>query len=165
MPRLLISDANILIDMECGGLLDRMFAVDYEFAVLDVLFEEELAAEHPDLPAKGLRVLGLTDVGVTHATVLIANQSKSGIGRIDLLALALAIQESCPLLTGDRRLRELCEDIGHEVRGTLWLVRAMHESGLLTHAQAVAAYDAMKAQGRCLPWDEIATQLRHMRRR
>lgn len=45
MPRLLISDANILIDMECGGLLDRMFAV------LDVLFDEELAAEHPDLPA------------------------------------------------------------------------------------------------------------------
>ena len=44
MPRLLISDANILIDMECGGLLDCMFTVDYEFAVLDVLFEEELAA-------------------------------------------------------------------------------------------------------------------------
>ena len=149
--------------MECGGLLDRMFAVDYEFAVLDVLFEEELAAEHPDLPAKGLRVLGLTDVGVTHATELITNQSKSGISRIDLLAMALAIQESCPLLTGDRRLRELCDELGYEVRGTLWLVQTLYDAGFITHAQADAAYDAMKEQGRRLPWNAVSVQLRRMR--
>ncbi len=93
MPRLLISDANIFIDMECGGLLDRMFAVDYEFAVLDVLFEEELGAEHPDLPAKGLRVLGLTDVGVTHATELITN-------------LAVGIAES--QMNGRRTISRTC---------------------------------------------------------
>jgi hypothetical protein len=30
MPRLLISDANILIDMFCGALLDRMFRLPYD---------------------------------------------------------------------------------------------------------------------------------------
>ena len=43
--RLLISDANILIDMEVGGLTAAMFRLDgYRFAVPDVLFAEELAA-------------------------------------------------------------------------------------------------------------------------
>ena len=53
MP-LLISDANILIDMECGGLLHRMFELAHGFAVLDVLYEEELKDQHPELPGHGL---------------------------------------------------------------------------------------------------------------
>lgn len=35
---LLISDANILIDIEIGGLVAPMFSLDYQFAVPDVLF-------------------------------------------------------------------------------------------------------------------------------
>ncbi len=36
--RLLISDANILIDVEIGGLVAPMFSLDYRFSVPDVLF-------------------------------------------------------------------------------------------------------------------------------
>ena len=36
--RLLVSDANIFIDMEEGGLLELMFKLPYEFCVPDVLF-------------------------------------------------------------------------------------------------------------------------------
>jgi hypothetical protein len=41
-----ISDANILIDVEVGGLLAPMFSLDYQFAVPDVLYFEELAEHH-----------------------------------------------------------------------------------------------------------------------
>ncbi|MHB1587585.1 MAG: hypothetical protein ACYCRH_11490 [Acidiferrobacteraceae bacterium] len=35
MPaKLLISDANVIIDMEVGGLIEQMFTLDYEFAVV-----------------------------------------------------------------------------------------------------------------------------------
>jgi hypothetical protein len=55
MPgQLLISDANVLFDMDAGGLLPKMFALDYTFAVPDILFEEELHAQHPELPKLGL---------------------------------------------------------------------------------------------------------------
>lgn len=43
---LLTSDANILIDIEIGGLLAPMFSLDYRFAVPDVLFDEELEGQH-----------------------------------------------------------------------------------------------------------------------
>jgi hypothetical protein len=43
---LLISDANILIDMEVSGLLAPMFSMEYRFAVPDVLYVEELERQH-----------------------------------------------------------------------------------------------------------------------
>ncbi|WP_207903092.1 hypothetical protein [Rheinheimera sp. D18] len=42
---LLISDANILIDLEEGQLLEIFFNLPYQFKVPDVLFHEELS-EH-----------------------------------------------------------------------------------------------------------------------
>ncbi|WP_290649300.1 hypothetical protein [Aquisalimonas sp.] len=47
MP-LLIGDANVLIDMEVGGLLERMFALPHEFATPDALYADELALATQD---------------------------------------------------------------------------------------------------------------------
>ena len=47
--RLLISDANILIDMEKGGITRQMFQFDAVFAVPNTLYAEELEEEHPHL--------------------------------------------------------------------------------------------------------------------
>ena len=162
MP-LLISDANILIDMECGGLLHRMFDLAHQFAVLDVLFEEELKAQHPELPAHGLQILELNEDGVSLGVQLIRDHGNRGASRNDLLSLALAQQQDCPLLTGDRRLREICEDIGHGVNGTLWLMGEMHLARLITPKQATDSYKSMEEQGRRLPWPQIRAQLKAMR--
>jgi len=162
MP-LLISDANILIDMECGGLLHRMFELAHGFAVLDVLYEEELKANHPELLAHGLTTLALTEAGVTLGEALIRDHGRSGASRIDLLSLALACQEGCPLLTGDQKLRQICEEIGHAVNGTLWLMGEMYAAGLISPSVASAAYARMRQQGRRLPWPEVDRQLRAMR--
>ena len=102
MPRtLVISDANILIDMKCGGLLAPMFRLDYVFAVPDVLYEEELSENPPGLARLGLRQMELAAEGVRYVEALAANPRAKGVGRNDLFALALARQEDCMLLTGD----------------------------------------------------------------
>lgn len=54
---LLISDANILIDMDTGGLLAPMFSMEYRFAVPDVLYVEEdlrVAAESEGVEVRGM---------------------------------------------------------------------------------------------------------------
>ncbi len=43
---LLISDANILIDIEDGNLTSVIFRLPYEIAVPDILFELELRERH-----------------------------------------------------------------------------------------------------------------------
>ena len=43
---LLISDANILMDVEVGDLVAPMFSLGYQFAVPDMLYYEEMEEQH-----------------------------------------------------------------------------------------------------------------------
>lgn len=76
------------------------------------------------------------------------------------MALALAKQEDCLLLTGDSALRQvsILEDV--EVRGTLWLIGELMEAHVITIDQADQAYDAMRADGSRLPWKEVDAQIK-----
>ena len=164
MPgQLLVSDANVLIDMDAGGLLKAMFALDYNFAVPDILFEEELRAQHPELPKLGLKSLELNEDAVKYVVELAVEYEQTGVSRNDLVALALARQETCPLLTGDSRLRQVCEDKKMDVHGTLWLVEQMLEQKVIRLAAARRAYHVMRSAGRRLPWNEALKQLASFR--
>ncbi len=52
--QLLISDANILIDLEEGALIEQMFQLPFQFLIPDILFEEELDEQHAYLIDYGL---------------------------------------------------------------------------------------------------------------
>lgn len=158
--RLLVSDANILIDMNSGGLLRSMFTLDVTIAVPNTLYEEELRRDHPELPQLGLKSLELHEKAVTYAEQLVVKYSPTGVSINDLLALALAWQEKCPLLTGDAKLRGAGVKEGLEVHGTIWLVGQMLDARVIVGKRAVAAYRAMREAGRRLPWDEVEEQLR-----
>ena len=44
----MISDASVLIDVECGGISTAMFSLPYQFIVPDILFSEELLTKACD---------------------------------------------------------------------------------------------------------------------
>lgn len=148
--QLLISDANILIDLEEGQLIELMFRLPYQFAIPDILFVEELEAEHDHLIELGLSLSELTGETMSYAMELIPRYTSAS--RNDCFALALASQEKCTLLTGDKALRNAAETESVMVRGTLWLVELMVRQGLITIEQAREAYQRMKESGRRLPW-------------
>ncbi len=161
--RLVISDANIIIDMNTGGLLRLMFRFDATFAVPDVLFEEELRTNHPELLRLGLKLLEMREDTVGYAARLVEKYRSLGAGTNDLLALALAQQEKCPLLTGDGRLRTAGQTEGIEVHGTLWLIEQLVKARTITIRQAEAGYAKMREAGRRLPWGDVDQQLRELR--
>ena len=148
-----ISDANILIDVEVGGLLAPMFTLGYQFAVPDVLYFEELAEQHAHWRDMGLIVKSLPAEGVARVQVL--SQKYKRPSRNDLFALALAEHEQCPLLTGDAALRSAAETEQVEVKGTVWLVTEMGRKQCITATVARAAFERMRERGRRLPWDVV----------
>lgn len=150
--QVLISDANILIDLEEGLLLDQIFALPFVFKIPDVLFVEELSEQHGHLLALGLQLGELREDSMQQVFQL--TQTYSQPSRNDCFALALAKQESCPLVTGDRNLRRAAEAEQVEVYGTLWLVERLVENGIINKTQAHAAYERMEERGRRLPWAE-----------
>lgn len=150
---LLISDANIIIDLEAGEILAALFQLPYQFAMPDILFEEEIAEGSPYLVDMGLQPLAVSGESIDYAIAL-GEQCGDEPGLNDRLALALAKQESCPLLTGDGNLRLLATREDADVRGTLWIFSELIEFGFLTKEEAYAALNRMRMRGRRLPWKE-----------
>ena len=148
---LLISDANILMDVEVGDLVAPMFSLGYQFAVPDVLYYEELEEQHTHLLDMGLQTRTLSGKSVERVQTL--SQTYVKPGRNDLFALALAEVEKCPLLTGDAALRQAAEAEQVEVKGTVWLISEMVREQRITVTVARAALHKMRTNGRRLPWD------------
>ncbi len=133
--KLLISDANIIIDIIAGELVEAMFALEYDFATPDILYAEELEEQHPEILKAGLKTLELSSKSIVRADTYLQENRVCRISVNDCLALSLAKQEKCTLLTGDAKLKQLAivEDV--TVRGTLWLVKNMFTNGLVTVEQ------------------------------
>lgn len=155
--QLLISDANILIDLEEGMLLDWLFRLGFQVKVADILYEEELKANHSHLLGLGLQIGELSAAAMLDALDLV--QRYRAPSRNDCFALALARQEQCPLLTGDKALRKAAESEAVVVKGTLWVVEQMVEQKLIDKARAFDAYDRMEQAGRRLPWQKARARL------
>lgn len=155
--RLLVSDANILIDMEEGGLLLSMFSLDCQFIIPDILFVEELSELHAHFLEYGLAQRALSAESMLDAMQMA--QAYSHPSRNDLFALSLAKQESCSLLTGDQHLRMAAEKEGVNVHGTIWLVEEMVIKGKISASIAKAAYEKMSRTGRRLPWKKAIERL------
>ncbi len=164
MPdRLLISDANILIDMEVSGLTDLMFALPYEYMTPDTLFAEELREYHAGLLQKGLILESLSPGQIERVKDL--GEHHKGVSNHDLSAMVLAKSKEAPLLSGDRMLRQVCQQEGIDVRGTLWLIEELFNAGLITAEDAETAYWRMEDDGSRLPWDEVERQIKAFKHR
>ncbi len=149
MP-VLVSDANIFIDLEEGDILASAFQLPERIEVPDLLFNDELAEHHLDLIDRGLHLGRLDEAGINDLLVLASRYQR--ISRYDCAALALARAYGCTLVTGDAGLREaaMAEDVA--VHGTIWLVERMLDEGLITTIEAKTAFQRMKDAGRRLPW-------------
>lgn len=168
--RLLISDANILIDMESGALMDKLFALPMQFGIPDLLYYEEIEPGTPGLDDLGLKIMEVDGEWVNYAQSLPAQYNhtlpaKNGPKPThnDYLALALAKQEERTLLTGDTNLRVVASKEKVTVMGTIGLLCAMVENQLLTVDEALAALNRMKGGKRRLPWPEAEKILNKLR--
>ncbi len=74
---LIVSDANVLIDIEDGGLTSSMFSLpNTSFCVPDVLFEQELRKDHSHLQDIGLSLFTLSGDSVAKVYALAQKHGK-----------------------------------------------------------------------------------------
>jgi hypothetical protein len=157
--RLVVTDANIIIDLDAGGLLEATFRLsDIEFCTPDVLYLEELAHQYGTLPGLGLKIMSQPSESVGYVMEMRSRYRRPSTN--DLFALALARDLGCPLLSGDRPLRLAAEAEQVEVHGTLWLLEALRRADLASTQEIAAAYEAMRRDGSRLPWEAIREQIR-----
>lgn len=159
---ILISDANIIIDMEEGGLLRSISRLPHIFKIPDILFYDELQEQHAHLLENGFILGELTPETMLYALTL--TEKTVGPSRNDCFALSLAKQENCSLLTGDRDLRSLAAVEGIDVKGTIWIVEELVGCELVSIVEAENAYRKMETAGRRLPWQTAYGRLNQLKK-
>ena len=160
--KILVSDSSILIEFSKRELLNKMFHLEFQFAVPDLLYREELvdlgAYTRQDLLDFGLRVESLDADGVQKA---IAYQSeRTALSLVDSFALALAAHRGWHLLTEDRTMRRVaqCKGIAH--RDVLWVIDNMLDAGIMSVAQVAAVLETMRDDPRCpVPKVDLAVRI------
>ena len=163
--KVLVSDSSILIEFSKRGVLDRMFELDFQFAVPDLLLHEELIDLGPysrqDLLTFGLSVESL---GVEGVELAIAYQSeRPALSLVDSFALALAGLQGWDLLTEDRTMRSVAELEGIIYRDAMWIIDNMLEADILTTSQVLTVLEQMRDNPRCpVPKAELAERIRRL---
>ncbi|HDQ99128.1 MAG TPA: type II toxin-antitoxin system VapC family toxin [candidate division WOR-3 bacterium] len=153
-----VVDANVLIDLRDGRILDRLGRLPEQFIVADIVVADDI--DEPDeavLTGVGIGILPLSGDAVQE--VVAVTGSCRGISVADAASLVLAEQVGCTLLTGDKLLRGLALSRGVKVHGTLWLLDRMAEGGALTGEQAAVALERMLECGRRLPKPEARNRI------
>lgn len=140
--QLLISDSNVLIDLIVINQIENMFKLPYSFIVPDILYHQELKKDHSNLLKLGLKTKTLSSETITYSIGLMEKYDKPG--RNDLFALALAKQESSPLITGDQDLRNAAEKEAIVLYGTIWIIEQLIVHHLITVEEARKLYSEMK---------------------
>lgn len=153
----LVTDTNIWIDLENGGILAEVFGLPYQFLIPDFAIHELIQPKWQVLQALGLRAQELEPGLIQELAQLRATQRALSV--TDLAAFLVAGSLGAMLLTGDWRLNELAVKSGVQVHGILWLLDETIRFQLIAAEQVATALNQMLNQGARLPQDECRKRL------
>ncbi len=147
-----ITDANILIDLKNANLVDALLRTEWRVITTDFVFEE-LNPSTIAVDSFGIEVINLS--GVEIAEIFEIRQNHNRLSIPDISALILAEKIDGILLTGDKRLKSLClkrNKIG--VHGVLWILDQLVNLKIIDSNHAIKAIFKMKFKGARLPEKE-----------
>lgn len=158
---ILCSDLNVWLDFVATHNLTLPFLLPYVFITDGVVAREEILSP-PDLLdqliAAGLVLVSLTNEEKDCSDDIFSRYK--GISSADSRLLAIAKMRSIPVLTGDRKMREVAKSEGVQVFGTLWVLDSLLNSLLIDDSTFYKCIEyLLNDPSRRLPKDELRKRL------
>ena len=151
--RILVHDANLLIDLFHGGLLEIWFAQGYEIhttsLVLTELTDADQKAAANDLVSLGALIISDTAANEWSDAEKLARAW--GVSIPDASVALLARKLDAVLMTGDGTLRKKALAEKMEVKGTLWVMDELVARDALADSEALEALRKIQESGSFLP--------------
>lgn len=158
---LYIIDSNIFIDLAIGEVLVEFFYLPHRFASPDVVITELHNPRGSYLTELGLQILHLDGSRVEDVITLRARHKALSIP--DLFAFVASRHHNAILLTGDSRLRQLAQEQGLAVHGTLWALDELVRFEVIASAEAARALNKIIESGSYLPNKACQARLKRWR--
>lgn len=163
MRKLIITDTNVFFDIMSIEILPDFFGLDFEICTTDFVINEIVRIDQAEQVQAFIRSKKLTVYKFSPEEVddVMNLKTKRNLRRItDKSVLWKALQLKCNLLTGDKNLKNEAEDHGLQVNGSLWVIKALVESNIISAIGASELLEKLKTVNDSLPKDEIEKLIR-----
>lgn len=155
--KLLIHDANILIDLIKTESIRQFFSLDCEMVTTNAVIQELRADQQQEL--KGLiteRRLSICEIKEKEDELITGLlQQNPALSYPDCTVLYVAREMAATLLTGDRALRKCANTHGIEVCGIFWAFDEMLQKKKLSKSEYKQKLSLLKNINRRLPEEEF----------
>jgi hypothetical protein len=136
--RIIVNDANILIDLVELGLLKQFFSLPFEFqttgSIIDELYDYQQEELTRFIGQEQLTVVEFTEVELTAINEL--NLKKPALSTQDCSAFFQARKTGGILVTGDNTLKKYAKTNHIEAYGHLWVLDRLVEEEILSGPEA-----------------------------
>lgn len=163
--KVVVEDANVLLDLVNGGILATWLGCDYENCTTHLVWNEvtDTGQRSNVQPFIDSGLISLRDVPADAWETVATFAHSTGISISDSSVWWVSRTDRAILLTGDSKLRRVARDVGVEVRGVLWVLDELIRFEKITPAAAASALEEMIKQGAFLPPAECEARLRKWR--
>ena len=166
--RIVINDANILIDLAKLELLDVFSKLKFELYTTDFVYEE--LNQEQKSPVSMLNKNGHLTIIETEETIDFQNitnllDSSTGLSFEDCSVWYYSQKLSGTLLTGDGKLRKQVSKKGIEVRGIIYIFDELLEQDLIDINIAIEKIEQLYHLNNRLPKKEIAKRIENWKKR
>ena len=156
--RIVINDANILIDIAKLDLLEAFSNLNFDLYTTDFVYEELNEIQKSPISTllikDHLTIIETEDIqDFQNITTLLENSN--GLSFEDCSVWYYSSKMSGTLLTGDGKLRKRASEDGVEVRGVLFIFDELINQNLLSYNDAVDKMKQLKLLNNRLPKNEI----------
>ena len=162
--KIVINDANILIDLAKLDLLDVFSKLPFDLYTTDFVYEE--LNEEQKSPVSILHKNGFIKIIETEEVLDFQNitellDSSTGLSFEDCSVWYYSQKLSGTLLTGDGKLRKQVSKQGIEVRGIIYVFDELVKQKLLNYPIAVEKIEQLYQLNNRLPKKEIDKRIEH----
>jgi hypothetical protein len=143
--KIIVNDANILIDLVDLKILPHFFQLEYDFhtteMILDELILEQKEALDPYIETGRLIIDDISDDDLI--AIVNIRISKPNLSEQDCSAFYQAQKVNAALITSDNTLRKFAQANNVEVHGHFWVFDNLFDNGLLTGSRAIEKLDEL----------------------
>ncbi|HOB85708.1 MAG TPA: DUF3368 domain-containing protein [Bacteroidales bacterium] len=164
--KLIITDTNVLFDVIKIGALPEFFSLDYDICTTVFVIEEIKPSGQRELVDTFIRAKKLTVIEFTGEDVedVVNFDTVKGLKRFtDKSVIWKSVQLNCPMLTGDKKMKEIAENIGIEVHGSIWVIDELYNYNLISSEKAIELLEQLLKTNSWLPRNEIERRINKLK--
>jgi len=128
IPPIAFVDADVLIALDDGGILVKLFKMPFQAMTTDFIAGECQTMNLSDLVRRGLKIKKLTGAQIKMLQAIRAQHR--GLSVPDISLILKAKENNALMLSNDGALKRLARSMGLECHGADWLLDQMIQMGL-----------------------------------